>query len=194
MSWSDVLTMAPTYPPAGPAVEYPSPASRRPSECFSEMSMPGSRRGSSAGFVSDMENKGQWQSIGSESNSKSPLANFGFFKNLTEKKTTRGFSRTTPQALMFDLIRYRWSTTKEERSEAGQQTRLDAQTRAQPSSSEVTLSTCMRRNFRLTQHEGRTVSAKRCTSKRLSKKCFASKIPLRLQRGKETHSLKRIDG
>ena len=89
MSWSDGLTMAPTYPPTGPAVDYPSPASRRPSDCFSEMSMPGSRRGSSAGFVSDMENKGQWQSIGSES--KSPLASFGFFKNLTgEKKTTRG--------------------------------------------------------------------------------------------------------
>ncbi|KAF2467544.1 uncharacterized protein BDR25DRAFT_63524 [Lindgomyces ingoldianus] len=89
MSWSDVLTMAPTYPPSGTAVEYPSPASRRPSECFSEMSS--SRRGSSAGFVSDMESKGQWQSLGSESaSSKSPLANFGFFKNLTgEKKTTR---------------------------------------------------------------------------------------------------------
>jgi hypothetical protein len=35
-----------------------------------------------------MESKGQWQSLGSES--KSPLAQFGFFKNLTEKKTTRG--------------------------------------------------------------------------------------------------------
>ncbi|KAF2187828.1 hypothetical protein K469DRAFT_108003 [Zopfia rhizophila CBS 207.26] len=91
MSWSDVLTIAPTYPPSGAAVEYPSPASRRPSECFSEMSVSNSRRGSSAGFVSEMEGKGQWSSIGSESaNSKSPLANFGFFKNLTgEKKTTR---------------------------------------------------------------------------------------------------------
>ncbi|ORY05677.1 hypothetical protein BCR34DRAFT_43418 [Clohesyomyces aquaticus] len=89
MSWSDVLTMAPTYPPSGAAVEYPSPASRRPSECYSEMSS--SRRGSSAGFVSEMEAKGQWQSLGSESaSSKSPLTNFGFFKNLAgEKKTTR---------------------------------------------------------------------------------------------------------
>ncbi|CAO2656813.1 Nn.00g056160.m01.CDS01 [Neocucurbitaria sp. VM-36] len=80
--------MAPNYPPAGAANDYPSPAaSRRPSECFSEMSMSGSRRGSLAGFASDMESKGQWQSIGSES--KSPLAQFGFFKSLTEKKTTR---------------------------------------------------------------------------------------------------------
>lgn len=97
MSWSDVLTMAPTYPPAGAAaVEYPSPVSRRPSECFSEAA--GSRRGSTAGFASDMESKGQWQSIGSNSDSKSPLANFTFFKNLTEKKTTRGpcLPRQTP--------------------------------------------------------------------------------------------------
>lgn len=70
MSWPDahVLTMAPTYPPPGAANEYPSPAaSRRPSECFSEMSMSSSRRGSLAGFASDMESTGQWQSIGSES-------------------------------------------------------------------------------------------------------------------------------
>ncbi|CAN9315739.1 hypothetical protein AA0118_g3076 [Alternaria tenuissima] len=80
--------MAPTYPPPGAANEYPSPAaSRRPSECFSEMSMSSSRRGSLAGFASDMESTGQWQSIGSES--KSPLAQFGFFKSLTDKKTTR---------------------------------------------------------------------------------------------------------
>ncbi|KAH8630891.1 hypothetical protein IG631_15468 [Alternaria alternata] len=93
MSWPDahVLTMAPTYPPPGAANEYPSPAaSRRPSECFSEMSMSSSRRGSLAGFASDMESTGQWQSIGSES--KSPLAQFGFFKSLTDKKTTRGLS------------------------------------------------------------------------------------------------------
>jgi hypothetical protein len=91
MSWPDahVLTMAPNYPPAGATTEYPSPAvSRRPSECFSEMSMGSSRRGSLAGFASDLESTGQWQSIGSES--KSPLAQFGFFKSLTEKKTTRG--------------------------------------------------------------------------------------------------------
>lgn len=81
--------MAPTYPPTGATNDYPSPAnSRRPSECFSEMSMSSSRRGSLAGFASDMESTGQWQSIGSES--KSPLAQFGFFKGLTEKKTTRG--------------------------------------------------------------------------------------------------------
>lgn len=80
--------MAPTYPPSGAAVEYPSPVSRRPSECFSEAA--GSRRGSAAGFAAEMESKGQWQSIGSNSDSKSPLANFAFFKNLTEKKTTRG--------------------------------------------------------------------------------------------------------
>ncbi|KAF1840022.1 uncharacterized protein K460DRAFT_381517 [Cucurbitaria berberidis CBS 394.84] len=90
ISWPDahVLTIAPTYPPSGAANNYPSPAaSRRPSECLSEMSMSGSRRGSLAGFASEMESTGQWQSIGSES--KSPLAQFGFFKNLTEKKTTR---------------------------------------------------------------------------------------------------------
>ncbi|KAF2035837.1 hypothetical protein EK21DRAFT_53662 [Setomelanomma holmii] len=78
--------MAPTYPPSGAGTDYPSPAaSRRASECFSELG--GSRRGSMAGFASEMESTGQWQSIGSES--KSPLAQFGFFKNLTEKKTTR---------------------------------------------------------------------------------------------------------
>jgi hypothetical protein len=89
MSWPDagVLTMAPSYPPPGAGTEYPSPAgSRRASECFSEMNI--SRRGSLAGFASEMESTGQWQSIGSES--KSPLAQFGFFKGLTEKKTTRG--------------------------------------------------------------------------------------------------------
>jgi nitrous oxide reductase accessory protein NosL len=80
--------MAPTYHPSAAAAEYPSPASRRPSECFSEMSMPGSRRGSAANYVSDMENQGQWQSLSGDS--KSPLASFGFFKGLTEKKTTRG--------------------------------------------------------------------------------------------------------
>ncbi|EUC50972.1 hypothetical protein COCMIDRAFT_80851 [Bipolaris oryzae ATCC 44560] len=83
--------MAPTYPPAGAATDYPSPAaSRRPSECLSEMSMGSmgsSRRGSLAAFAPDVESTGQWQSIGSES--KSPLAQFGFFKSLTDKKTTR---------------------------------------------------------------------------------------------------------
>ncbi|KAH6878979.1 hypothetical protein BKA58DRAFT_436664 [Alternaria rosae] len=80
--------MAPTYPPSGAAIEYPSPAaSRRASECFSEASMSSSRRGSLPGFASDMESTGQWQSVGSES--KSPLAQFGFFKSLTDKKTTR---------------------------------------------------------------------------------------------------------
>ena len=89
MSWgSDVLIMAPAYPPAGAPVDYPSPISRRASECFSEA--PGSRRGSAAGFASDMESKGHWHSIGSNSETKSPLSNFPFFKNLTEKKTTRG--------------------------------------------------------------------------------------------------------
>lgn len=89
MGWgSDLLTMAPSYPPAGTPVDYPSPVSRRASECFSEA--PGSRRGSAAGFVPDMESKGRWQSIGSNSDTKSPLSNFPFFKNLTEKKTTRG--------------------------------------------------------------------------------------------------------
>ncbi|KAI4609650.1 uncharacterized protein J4E78_004791 [Alternaria triticimaculans] len=90
MSWPNAhaLTMAPTYPPSGAAIEYPSPAaSRRASECFSEVSMSSSRRGSLAGFASDMESTGQWQSLGSES--KSPLAQFGFFKGLTDKKTTR---------------------------------------------------------------------------------------------------------
>lgn len=89
MSWphAEALTMAPSFPPPGAGTDYPSPAaSRRASECFSEMSC--SRRGSLAGFASEMEGTGHWQSIGSES--KSPLAQFGFFKNMTEKKTTRG--------------------------------------------------------------------------------------------------------
>ncbi|OAL07470.1 hypothetical protein IQ06DRAFT_208869 [Phaeosphaeriaceae sp. SRC1lsM3a] len=78
--------MGPSYPPPGAGTDYPSPAaSRRASECFSDIGT--SRRGSLAGFASEMESTGQWQSIGSES--KSPLAQFGFFKNLTEKKTTR---------------------------------------------------------------------------------------------------------
>jgi hypothetical protein len=80
--------MAPTYPPVGGAVEYPSPVSRRPSVCYSEAT--GSRRGSTAGFASDMESNGHWQSLGNNSDSKSPLANFAFFKGLTDKKTTRG--------------------------------------------------------------------------------------------------------
>ncbi|KAJ4382688.1 hypothetical protein N0V86_001910 [Didymella sp. IMI 355093] len=83
MSWTDSLIMMPGYSPSGTAIEYPSPVSRRPSLCPSESG----RRDSSIGFVSAMESKGQWSSIGSDS--KSPLAQFGFFKNLTEKKTTR---------------------------------------------------------------------------------------------------------
>ncbi|KAF3001248.1 hypothetical protein E8E13_003258 [Curvularia kusanoi] len=73
----------PGISPSGTAVEYPSPVSRRPSLCPSD----GYRRDSSVGLVSAVESRGQWSSIGSES--KSPLAQFGFFKNLTEKKTTR---------------------------------------------------------------------------------------------------------
>ncbi|KAH9879109.1 hypothetical protein J1614_002544 [Plenodomus biglobosus] len=90
MSWPDarILTMAPNYPPVGTATDYPSPAaSRRPSECLSEVSMGSSRRGSLVGFVSELESTGQWQSLGSES--KSPLAQFGLFKSLTDKKTRR---------------------------------------------------------------------------------------------------------
>ncbi|KAF2277491.1 uncharacterized protein EI97DRAFT_374899 [Westerdykella ornata] len=79
--------MGPTYPPSGTAADYPSPASRRPSDCISEMSMPASRRGSAANFVIDQESHGQWHT--QVSDSKSPLANFPFFINLTEKKTTR---------------------------------------------------------------------------------------------------------
>jgi len=37
-----------------------------------------------------MEGKGQWQSIGSNTDSKSPLSSLAFFKGFTEKKTTRG--------------------------------------------------------------------------------------------------------
>ena len=82
--WSDSLIMMPGISPSGAAVEYPSPISRRPSECPSD----GARRDSSVSFVPAMESIGQWSSIGSES--KSPLAQFGFFKNLSDKKTTRG--------------------------------------------------------------------------------------------------------
>ncbi|KAJ4344175.1 hypothetical protein N0V95_006290 [Ascochyta clinopodiicola] len=81
--WSDSLILMPAYSSCGTAVEYPSPASRRPSLCLPD----GGRRDSSIGFVSAMESKGQWSSIGSEP--RSPLAQFGFFKSLTEKKTTR---------------------------------------------------------------------------------------------------------
>jgi hypothetical protein len=100
MSWSEGLTMAPVYPPPGAGPDYPSPAASR---------------GSLAGFASEMESTGQWQSIGSES--KSPLAQFGFFKNMTEKKTTRGLyilpcfgSRVSRE--------HRWSTSEEARSKA----------------------------------------------------------------------------
>jgi hypothetical protein len=104
--------MGPVYPPPGAGADYPSPAaSRRASECFSDMTH--SRRGSLAGFASEMESTGQWQSIGSES--KSPLAQFGFFKGLTEKKTTRGlrFQRVYRSSILFER---RWSTSEEERS------------------------------------------------------------------------------
>ncbi|KAF2750763.1 hypothetical protein M011DRAFT_396170 [Sporormia fimetaria CBS 119925] len=86
IAWSDGFNVAPTYTPSVAAADYPSPASRRPSECFSDFSMPGSRRGSAANFMLDQEGKGQWSA---STESKSPLASFGFFKNLTEKKTTR---------------------------------------------------------------------------------------------------------
>jgi len=87
VSWSNPLTTVPTYPPPGAGTDYPSPAaSRRASVCVSDVSS--SRRGSMAGFASEMESAGQWQSLGSEA--KSPLAQFGFFKSLTDKKTTRG--------------------------------------------------------------------------------------------------------
>lgn len=82
--------------------------------------MPGSRRGSLAGYVSDMESKGQWQSLGSESN-KSPLANFGFFKNLTEKKTTRGL-QLDYRLHLSQLNKYRWATAQKKRAETRQQT------------------------------------------------------------------------
>ncbi|KAH6638075.1 hypothetical protein C7974DRAFT_374673 [Boeremia exigua] len=73
----------PGYSPCDTAIEYTPQASRRPSLCPPE----GCRRDSSVGFVSAMESKGQWSSAGSES--KSPLSQFGFLKNLSEKKTTR---------------------------------------------------------------------------------------------------------
>jgi hypothetical protein len=68
-----------------------------------------------AGFASEMESTGHWQSIGSDS--KSPLSNFGFFKNLTEKKTTRGMSI---HHFLQNVISYqhRWSTRKTQRAEA----------------------------------------------------------------------------
>lgn len=88
-SWTDSLTRMPGVSPSGTAVEYVAPASRRSSLCPSD----GARRDSSVGFVSVMESNGQWSLIGSES--KSPLAQFSFFKNLTEKKTTRGLQAAT---------------------------------------------------------------------------------------------------
>ena len=82
--------------------------------CYSEA--PGSRRGSAAGFVSDMESQGHWQSIGSNSESKSPLSNFPFFKNLTEKKTTRGMWLRYCVLKGHILILRRWTTSKEKRA------------------------------------------------------------------------------
>ncbi|KAJ8112208.1 hypothetical protein OPT61_g5369 [Boeremia exigua] len=83
LSWPGLLTMMPHHSPRDTAIEYPSPMSRRTSVCLPD----GCRRDSSIGYVSATESKGQWSSIGSES--KSPLAQFGFFKNLNETKTTR---------------------------------------------------------------------------------------------------------
>ncbi|KAI4613264.1 hypothetical protein J4E83_007676 [Alternaria metachromatica] len=118
--------MAPTYPPSGAAIEYPSPAaSRRASECFSEVSMSSSRRGSLAGFASDMESTGQWQSLGSES--KSPLAQFGFFKGLTDKKTTRERKELYIKALEQEVIRLKdtfAATTRERDAFADENRRL----------------------------------------------------------------------
>ncbi|KAI4953894.1 hypothetical protein J4E91_002742 [Alternaria rosae] len=118
--------MAPTYPPSGAAIEYPSPAaSRRASECFSEASMSSSRRGSLAGFASDMESTGQWQSVGSES--KSPLAQFGFFKSLTDKKTTRERKELYIKALEQEVIRLKdtfAATTRERDAFADENRRL----------------------------------------------------------------------
>ena len=75
--------MMPGYSPCGHAIEYPSPVSRRPSLCPTDEH----RRDSLIGFVPAVESKGQWLSTGSES--KSPLAQFGFFKSVNDK-TTRG--------------------------------------------------------------------------------------------------------
>lgn len=99
--------MAPAYPPPGAGPDYPSPAaSRRASECFSEMNH--SRRDILAGFASEMESTGHWQSIGTES--KSPLANFTLFKNLSEKKTTRGLQFSQHHA-DGNSHKHRWSTS-----------------------------------------------------------------------------------
>lgn len=48
------------------------------------------RRGSTGSVGSPGENTGHWITGDEQPSSKSPLANFGFFKSLTEKKTTRG--------------------------------------------------------------------------------------------------------
>lgn len=105
LSWSDPLILAPAYSSSGTAVEYPSPVSRRPSFCPSE----GGRRDSSVGLVSALESKGRCHSIGSDS--RSPLAQFGFFKNLTEKKTTRGM-RSVIKSSTFRLIMLDGQTPK----------------------------------------------------------------------------------
>jgi hypothetical protein len=191
MSWPNahMLTMAPTYPPAGAASDHPSPAaSRRPSACFSEISMCSSRRDSVAGFASDMESTGQWQSIGSES--RSPLAQFGFLKSLTEKKTTRG-SLTTTCSLCSLLTTSRWPTAEKKRSQARQQASLDTTTRAQSSGTTVN---DYKRNVQdqaLTSWQEHIGRGKSCTSRLSNKRSFASKILSLLPRGNGTPSLKR---
>jgi len=168
MSWPDALTMAPAYPPSGAGTEYPSPAaSRRASECFSDMS--GSRRGSLAGFASEMESTGQWQSIGSES--KSPLAQFGFFKSLTEKKTTRGQSSRCQ--LLYDTHA---STDGQPAKRRGPKPdSKPALTRRQELNRQAQrysmLSTATQ--IVLTSSEGRIEKGRRCISKRWNKKFFA---------------------
>lgn len=92
LPWKEDLTMSVVA--CSPPMHQPD--YRRPS-VYQMLSPPdstsdGQQRRQSTGSVASLsENRDHWIAVGSESaSSKSPLASFGFFKNLTEKKTTRG--------------------------------------------------------------------------------------------------------
>lgn len=114
LPWSDVLTLAPHYPSSG-ASDYSSTFSRRPSECFSEFSFSGSRRGSAANFIPDMGNGAQWQSSGSEQSSS--IRNLYKKFVVGEEKLTRGLLTHT-QVFFLALTMARWKSAKEERAKA----------------------------------------------------------------------------
>lgn len=119
-AWLDGLAFAPNYLSSS-ASDYSSTFSRRPSECFSELSFPGSRRGSAANFNPDVGNGAQWQSSGSEQSSS--IRNL-YKKFVGEEKLTRGLL-SHAEAPVPSLNMIRWTCPKEERAKARQQAGVD---------------------------------------------------------------------